>query len=118
MTSIVVDVPAMYADHHVVEVRRMLLDIPGVNSIYASSAFRVVEIEFDESLTTAEALEQRLNEAGYQTALLVPTESGEPAPGATGARFRRLTTTHPSAGKGIAFRQDTITETRGENREG
>lgn len=118
MTSIVVDVPAMYADHHVVEVRQMLLDVPGVNSIYASSAFRVVEIEFDDSLTTAEGLEQRLDEAGYRTALTVPTESGEPAPGATGARFRRLTTTHPAAGKGVAFGQDTVTETRGEEQQG
>lgn len=118
MTSIVVDVPAMYADHHVVEVRRMLLDVPGVDSIYASSAFRVVEIEFDESLTTAEALERLIGEAGYQIAPPVPTESGEPVPGGAGPRFKRLTATHPAAGSGVAFRQDTVMYAAGEEREG
>ena len=35
-----IDLPAMYGDHHVVEVRRILMDIPGVEDVYASSGFR------------------------------------------------------------------------------
>jgi copper chaperone CopZ len=64
MTSVIIDVPAMYADHHVVEVRRILHDVPGVRAVYASSAFGVVEIEFDAEYTSAEVLERRLDEAG------------------------------------------------------
>jgi copper chaperone CopZ len=60
MASVMIDVPAMYADHHVVEVRRILLDVPGVRAVYASSAFGVVEIDFDAEHTSAEALERRL----------------------------------------------------------
>ncbi len=60
MASVMIDVPAMYADHHVVEVRRILLDVPGVRAVYASSAFGVVEIDFDAEHTSSEALERRL----------------------------------------------------------
>ena len=60
ITSVMIDVPAMYADHHVVEVRRILLDVPGVRAVYASSALGVVEIDFDAQHTSAEALERRL----------------------------------------------------------
>ena len=31
---------ALYADHHVIEVRRILLEVPGVDTVDASSAFR------------------------------------------------------------------------------
>ena len=64
MTSVVFVVPAMYADHHVVAFRRILPDVPGVRAVYASSAFGVVEIEFDAEYTSAEVLERRLDEAG------------------------------------------------------
>ena len=37
----------MYGDHHVVEVRRLLLEMPGVTDVYASSSFQVVEVAFD-----------------------------------------------------------------------
>ena len=67
MTSVTIGVPAMYADHHVVEVRRILHDVPGVRAVYASSAFGVVEIEFDAEHTSAAALERRLDEEGYLT---------------------------------------------------
>ena len=108
VASVLIAVPAMYGDHHVVEVRRILLDVPGVRAVYASSAFGVVEIEFDEAATSAEALERRLDEAGYLSQLPVPTESGEPATGGTSAdgRFRRHTTSSEPTGSGVAFRQE------------
>ena len=43
--------PAMYADHHVVEVRRILLEMPGVQDVYASSAFQVADVTFDPTAT-------------------------------------------------------------------
>lgn len=104
MTSVIIDVPAMYADHHVVEVRRILNDVPGVRAVYASSAFRIVEVDFDPEHTSAEALERVLEEAGYRSDLPVPVEPGEPAP--EGGRYRRRTAIGAPSGTAVAFRQE------------
>ena len=108
MTSVIIDVPAMYADHHVVEVRRILHDVPGVRVVYASSAFGVVEIDFDAEHTSAEDLQRLLDEAGYLSPLSVPMESGEPATDRTAAdgRYRRHTTSNAPSGSAVAFRQE------------
>lgn len=79
MNSLVLDVPAMYADHHVQEVRKILLEMPGVEEVNASSAFRVVEIDFDSGRVTEDALRKALDETGYLGGLNVPEESGKPA---------------------------------------
>ena len=44
MDVTVIAVPTMYGDHHVVEVRRMLLQLAGVEDVNASSCFRTVEV--------------------------------------------------------------------------
>ncbi|GAB4453499.1 MAG: hypothetical protein Kow0031_35730 [Anaerolineae bacterium] len=75
MTKTVIDVPAMYGDHHVLEVRRILLSLPGVQAVHASSAFKAVEIEFDPAQIELEALSAPLAEAGYLEPLPLPTES-------------------------------------------
>lgn len=99
-------VPAMYADHHVVEVRRILLGVPGVRDVYASSAFGVVDVDFDAGQTSEEDLERLLAEAGYLSELSVPTESSEPATETAAAgRFRRNTASDASSGSAIGFRQ-------------
>ena len=106
MTSLTVDVPVMYADHHVVEVRRILFEIPGVETINASAAFHVVEIEYDPEKTSEDILKQMLNEAGYLGELPVPAESGEPAVGRDGTTYFRHTTTVETAGNVISFGQE------------
>ncbi len=113
MASVVVDVPGMYADHHVVEVRRMLFQMPGVTAVYASSAFGLVEIDCDAEGTTTEAVVRRLAEAGYVSDPPTPKESGEPAGGGTAAsvQHRRLSTTRTAAGGGVAFRREPATGT-------
>ncbi len=75
MTKTVIDVPAMYGDHHVLEVRRILLALPGVQAVNASSAFKAVEIEFDPAQTGIEALTATLADAGYLEPLPVPLEA-------------------------------------------
>lgn len=75
MTKTVIDVPAMYGDHHVLEVRQILLAIPGVQAVNASSAFKAVEIEFDAAQNSIEALSAALAEAGYLETLPMPLES-------------------------------------------
>ena len=47
MASFSLELPSMYGDHHVSEVRRILLEMEGVSEVYASSAFRAVEVEYN-----------------------------------------------------------------------
>lgn len=69
-----VDLPTMYGDHHVMEVRRILLEIPGIESVYASSSFHIVEIEYDPAQVQHEVIEDHLQAAGYLGDLAVPQE--------------------------------------------
>lgn len=59
------DAPALYADHHVMEARRLLLELQGVADVYASSAFRVIEVQFDPKKIKAAQIESCLQAAGY-----------------------------------------------------
>jgi copper chaperone CopZ len=106
MTSLTVDVPAMYADHHVVEVRRILFEIPGVETISASSAFHVVEIQYDPGKTSEDVLTRTLDEAGYLGELPVPAESGQPAVGYEATTYFRHTAAVETAGNTVSFGQD------------
>ena len=105
MTSLLIDVPAMYADHHVVEVRRILFEIPGVETINASSAFHVVEVEFDSTKTSEDALTEALDTAGYLGALDVPEETGEVTAEAEGERSFRHTEAFETVADVISFGQ-------------
>ena len=78
------ELPAMYADHHVVEVRRILLETPGVEDVYASSAFQVAEVTYDPDTTSESAIAQKLEEAGYLGDFVVTAEAGKPAISKTG----------------------------------
>lgn len=106
MAKLSLELPAMYGDHHVVEVRRLLFDLSGVKDVYASSGFHVVEVEYDDDKLAAEAIEATLNEAGYLGNLPVPKELG------TGSAvedrentFFRHTTAYVQTGKTIGFAQ-------------
>jgi copper chaperone CopZ len=71
-----IHVPAMYADHHVLEVRRVLLEIPGVAEVVASSCFHTVKVTFDPAQATLEVIHSALEAAGYLQPMLIPVESG------------------------------------------
>jgi len=70
------EVPTLYADHHVLEVRRILAGIPGVQEVYASSAFQVIEVAYDESKTNDLEIAEKLDEAGYLGEWTFPIEIG------------------------------------------
>jgi hypothetical protein len=106
MNRLAFDVPAMYADHHVVEVRRILFEDPGVDTVNASSAFHVVEVGFDPDKTSADTLRAKLDQAGYLDDLQVPRESGKPAVGYDGDTYFRHTAAYESAGPVISFGQE------------
>lgn len=65
MEKISLKLPVMYGDHHVTEVRGILLQLPGVQQVYASSAFQKVEVQFDPALVGAEQISAALEAAGY-----------------------------------------------------
>ncbi len=76
MEKFSIELPGMFGDHHVVEVRRLLFDLPGVADVYASSAFRFVEVTYDPQKAQPEILEKTLQQAGYMEAFVFPEESG------------------------------------------
>ena len=100
----------MYADHHVIEVRRILLKIPGVEDVYASSSFEAVEVTFDPKKTDTEVIKARLGEAGYIEDLALPVESGAPATDREGAddeAYFRHTATYQTGGNVVSFGRRT-----------
>jgi copper chaperone CopZ len=76
MKKITFQTPMLFADHHVVEVRNIISAVAGVNDVYASSGFRMIEIEFDESQITPEKLQSALEASGYSSELVLPVEIG------------------------------------------
>ncbi len=67
MERLSLEVPAMFGDHHVIEVRRLLATIPGVEKVYASAAWQRVEVEFDPAQTNADIIRRALQARGYET---------------------------------------------------
>jgi copper chaperone CopZ len=70
------EAPALYGDHHVSEVQRILKELPGVEDVYASSAFQTIEVTFDESKVSAGKIVACLEEAGYLGEVPMLTETG------------------------------------------
>jgi copper chaperone CopZ len=102
MEELILGMPAMYADHHVLAVRNALFALPGVDDVQASSAFKTVRICFDPARTPARALVKALAEAGYAPAGFeeaangaVPVSNGKKDP-AWAALAMRTVETHPA----------------------
>ena len=79
MKKLQTELPAMYGDHHVIEVRRILLELPGIEDLYASSAFQYLEVNYKEDQITEEQILTKLEEAGYLGEMLTPQETNLPA---------------------------------------
>ena len=104
MEQITLHLPAMYADHHVVEVRRILLQMPGVADVYASSAFQSAEITYDPQQVGPEAINQALEDAGYQGELPIPVESDQPVGGGNGKKvYYRHTSVYENTRSTVSF---------------
>lgn len=106
MKEISFDLPTMYGDHHVTEVRRLLLELPGVQEVYASSSFHVVEVQFDETKLESQTIEQTLSDAGYLGELPMPIEVGALAERENGDKpFFRHTAAFENTGHTVSFGQ-------------
>ena len=106
MPKVKFSLETMYGDHHVLEVRRLLLDLPGVEDVYASSCFQIVEVEYDPAKVDEKAIKGALETAGYLGELQPPEETGVPTYGIDGAnQFLRHTVTFQQTSKSIGFTQ-------------
>ncbi len=65
MANATLDIPNLWADHHVLAVRSLLTGIKGVNNINASAAKKQVSIEYDPTVVSLESLKDCLASAGY-----------------------------------------------------
>jgi len=65
MESLVLNVPKMYADHHVLAIREALLSLEGVKEVTASSAFKMVRVSYDPAIIEPAAIEDKLRAVGY-----------------------------------------------------
>lgn len=98
--------PMMYGDHHVLEVRQLLNSLPGIENVYASSSFQIVEVTFDESKVDKETIQSTLAEVGYLEELPIPVEIGSSPAYENGKPFFRHTAVFAQTGKAISFTQD------------
>jgi len=106
MESLMIELQSMYGDHHVLEVRRILSEIPGMQSIFASSCFHVVEIQYDPAQVDPETIKSKLAEAGYLDELPVPSETGVPVYGTEDTdTFFRHTTAYEQTRQTVSFSQ-------------
>jgi copper chaperone CopZ len=65
MEKVVLEVPTLWADHHVLKVRDALTKLEGVDGVYASSAWKQVLVHYDPAKTDPAIIEKTLAEAGY-----------------------------------------------------
>ncbi len=101
------EVPALYADHHVMEVRRILLALDGVKEVYASSAFHIIEVTYDKSKINDLEIAVKLDEAGYLGEWTAPIETGAAAqPTDDGPKpYFRHSTVYETTKKTVTFAQ-------------
>ena len=99
------DAPALYGDHHVTEVRRLLLELTGVSEVYASSAFQVIEVNYDPEKVSAEQIEARLQEAGYLGEIPLLIETGIAVEKKEGDGVFRHTAVYETVKSTVSFAQ-------------
>ena len=99
------DAPALYADHHVSEVQRILNELPGVESVYASSAFQAIEVTFDETKTSVNLIATTLEEAGYLGEIPMLAEAGVAVEKKEGDGVFRHTAVYETVKQTVSFAQ-------------
>ena len=86
MEKLQLNVPDMWADHHVLKVRAILTAIPGVQDVVASSAFRMIALNYDPALANPGVIMGTLDDAGYSVATDGTGVIAESVPVADGRR--------------------------------
>jgi copper chaperone CopZ len=65
MKKVVLDIPTLWADHHVLKVRDALVNLEGVEEVFASSGWKQVLVTYNGTRTSQATMEKVLAEAGY-----------------------------------------------------
>ncbi len=96
MEQLALNVPGLWADHHVIAVRDLFQDAEGVEVIGASAMDATLRLEYDPAKTDPQKIAAQLEQAGYETgeppeAEAVP--SNKPAWATAGVR---VTVTDPA----------------------
>jgi len=114
MEVLSLELPAMYGDHHVIEVRRILFEIPGIEDVYASSGFRAAEITYDPDKISVEDIKAKLDGAGYIGELPIPEEipAGQNPSGNGRKGFFRHTAAFKTTSHVVSFGQTVNYEGR------
>jgi copper chaperone CopZ len=99
------DAPALYGDHHVTEVRRLLLELTGVSEVYASSAFQAIEVTYDPEKIKPEQIEARLQEVGYLGEIPLLLETGIAVERKEGDSAFRHTAVYETVKSTVSFAQ-------------
>ena len=104
------ETPALYGDHHVIEIRRILLGLAGVEDVYASSAFRAVEVTFDPDKVHGEDIKKKLDELGYLEELISPVEASASTylDSDRTSSFFRHTATYEASRNDVSFAQTVV----------
>ena len=92
MEQLVVTVPEMWADHHVLKVRDALARLPGVTSIVASARDFELRVAYDPDATGQASLLEALTAVGYPPGD-PPVEPGNEMNKPAWAAAPRVTTT-------------------------
>jgi hypothetical protein len=107
MHTKIFETPALYGDHHVTEIRQLLLAIPGIVDVYASSSFQMVEVTYDPDQTNDLEIALKLDEAGYLGEWSFPIEIGAPSHPSEGPRpFFRHTESYEQTRRVVSFAQN------------
>jgi copper chaperone CopZ len=105
MASLSLELPTMFGDHHVIEVRRILLEFEGVTDVYASSGFRAVEVDYNSKKTPKKDLIAALENAGYIGDFAMALESSVPANEQRETAYFRHTEASEQTGNTVNFEQ-------------
>jgi copper chaperone CopZ len=107
MQTKIFEVPTLYGDHHVLEVRRILFEIPGVIDVYASSSFHIIEVTYDEAKVNDLEIAVKLDEAGYLGEWTIPVEIGaQPAYENSPEPYFRHTEVYETSRQVVGFSQN------------
>jgi copper chaperone CopZ len=99
------ETPALFGDHHVSEVRRILLELMGVSEVYASSAFQIIEVKYDPAKIKVEQITACLDEAGYLGEVPMLIETGIAVEKKDGDNFFRHTAVYETVKGTVSFAQ-------------
>ncbi len=96
MKELTLTLPAMWADHHVLAVRKVLADTPGIGAVKASARDFTLRVAFDPATISAEAIVAELAAAGYVEGAAPGAGEPESAKAAWMDGGSRATTTNPA----------------------